>query len=102
MVSESDTRHRSSVDLARPGVATRVGGLPEVIVHEKTGLLVEIEDSNALAEAVGFILDYPESAARMGLAARKRAQKMFGWNQYVGAYDALYQKLLLSAKKVSS
>ena len=90
--------------MARPVVATRVGGLPEVIVNEETGLLVENEDSNALAEAVGFILDHPESAARMGQAARSRAQELFRWERYVNAYDALYQRLLARTKpgRVSS
>jgi glycogen(starch) synthase len=79
--------------MARPVVATRVGGLPEVVVHEQTGLLVENENSQALAEAIAFLLDHPETATRLGRAARSRAEAVFGWERHVDTYDALYRKL---------
>ena len=79
--------------MARPIVATRVGGLPEVVVHEKTGLLVEKENIGGLAEAVNWLLAHREAAVSMGQAARRRAQTIFGWEQHVAAYDALYEKL---------
>jgi len=80
--------------MARPVVATRVGGLPEVVAHEETGLLVEQEDPNALAKAAEYLLRHPKTALKMGWEARKRAQKLFGWEQHVDAYDALYQRLV--------
>lgn len=79
--------------MARPVVATCVGGLPEVVAHEQTGLLVEPEDPRALAEAIAYLLDHPPTATYMGQAARSRAQAVFGWKQHVNAYDALYRKL---------
>ena len=84
--------------MARPVVATRVGGLLEVVVHQQTGLLVEQEDSHGLAEAIASLLDHPETATEMGQAARQRAQKVFSWKQCVDAYDALYQKLITEAR----
>ncbi len=80
--------------MARPVVATRVGGLPEVVVHEQTGLLVEPEDAKALAEAIALLLDHPAMAAQMGQAARRRAAAVFNWDRYVDAYDDMYQKLI--------
>jgi glycosyltransferase involved in cell wall biosynthesis len=80
--------------MARPVVGTGVGGLPEVVVHEKTGLLVPREDSDALAEAVAFLLDHPQTAADMGEAGRRRVARKFCWERYVDAYDALYQKMI--------
>jgi glycogen(starch) synthase len=82
-----------AAQMARPVVATRVGGLPEIVVHGETGLLVEKEDSRALAEAITFLLDHPQTAVQMGEAARRRAQEVFNWERYVDAYDCLYQKL---------
>ena len=79
--------------MARPMVATRVGGLPEVVVHEKTGLLVESESSQALAHAVVSLLANRDIARRMGESARARAQTIFGWEHHVNAYDALYREL---------
>jgi len=80
--------------MARPVVATRVGGLPEVVRHQQTGLLVEKEDSGGLAEALSFLLRYPEAATQMGQAAQRRVQGVFSWQHCVDAYDALYQKLI--------
>jgi glycogen(starch) synthase len=80
--------------MARPIVAARVGGLPEVVAHEETGLLVESENSEALAHAVVSLVAYPELARLMGDAARVRARRMFSWEHHVNAYDALYRKLI--------
>jgi glycogen(starch) synthase len=80
--------------MARPVIATRVGGLPEVIVHEETGLLTERENSGALSEAIELLLGQPERARSMGRAARARARKEFSWERHVDAYDALYRKLI--------
>jgi glycogen(starch) synthase len=79
--------------MARPVVATRVGGLPEVVAHGQTGLLVEPDDSRSLANAISFLLDHPEEASQMGQAARRRAREKFGWEQCVAAYDRLYQRM---------
>jgi glycosyltransferase involved in cell wall biosynthesis len=83
-----------AASMARPVVATRVGGLPEVVLHEKTGLLVPAENSDTLAEAISFLLEHPETATRMGDAGRRRAARKFRWDRYVDAYDALYQQLI--------
>ena len=79
--------------MARPVVATRVGGLPEVIVHEETGLLVDQENSSALAQAITLLLDYPEVAVQMGQAGRSRVRELFSWERCVDAYDTVYQKI---------
>ena len=79
--------------MARPVVASDVGGIPEVVVHKQTGLLVEKENPEALAEAITFLLKQPWTAADLGRAARRRAQEIFNFVRYVDAYDVLYQKL---------
>ncbi len=83
--------------MARPVVASRVGGLPEVVVDQQTGLLVEQDDRGGLAAAISFLLEHPGVAARMGQAARQRAQEMFGFERFVNAFDALYQRLIKEA-----
>ena len=84
--------------MARPTVAARVGGLPELVVHQETGLLVPAEDSAALAEAMLFLLHHPETATRMGRSALGRVTREFGWKRHVDAYDALYRELLLDRR----
>jgi len=86
-----------AAQMARPIVATPVGGLPESVVHQQTGLLVEPEDSLALAEAIAFLLSHPDTARRMGQAGRSRALDIFSMERFVDAYDALYRKLIQEA-----
>lgn len=79
--------------MARPVVASRVDGLPEVVADGQTGLLVDKDDPTALARAVAQLLEDAGMAERMGRAARRRAQERFGFERYVDAYDSLYQRL---------
>jgi glycogen(starch) synthase len=80
--------------MARPVVATRVGGVPEIVVEQETGLLVDTGDWRALAEAIEFLLAHPEVATQLGQAARRRIKTLFSFERYVDAYDALYRKLV--------
>jgi glycogen(starch) synthase len=80
--------------MARPVVATRVGGLPEIVVHGETGLLVECNDFGALAQSVALLLDHPHKALQMGKAARERVFRMFSFEHHVNAYDALYAEIV--------
>jgi glycogen(starch) synthase len=79
--------------MARPLVATRVGGLPEIVVHEQTGILVEPEHADDLARALTLLLEHPDVAERIGHAARRHVLKTFGFERQVEAYDMLYQRL---------
>lgn len=79
--------------MARPVVATRVGGLQEIIVHSKTGLLVTKEDSQELCHAINSLLDNHEMAEQIGQAARCWTIEKFSLRRCVDAYDSLYQKI---------
>jgi glycosyltransferase involved in cell wall biosynthesis len=79
--------------MARPVASTRVGGLPEVVLHQKTGLLVPQGDTEALADALLFLLKHPEIATAFGKAARRQVQEVFNFEGYVNAYDELYRKI---------
>ena len=83
---------------ARPVVATRVGGIPEIVVHDQTGLLVDADDASALAQTIAQLLDQPQQALALGRAARERAMKMFGFERYVSDYDILYKKLIADSR----
>ena len=73
-----------------PVVATRVGGLPEVVIDGETGLLVPAADPPALAEAVLTLWRDPDAAGRMGGAGRRRAEERFDVRRMVSQYEALY------------
>lgn len=80
-----------------PVVATRVGGNPEVVIDQVTGLLVPPEAPEALAEAMLKLVREADLARRMGSRGRTRAQEEFDIRRVVGRYEALYLSLL--AKK---
>ena len=61
----------------KPVVATPVGGTPELVVDEETGLLVPPRDPERLAAAIGRVLADPELATRLGEAGRRRAAESF-------------------------
>lgn len=84
--SRGDTEGLGTVPLEayehlRPVVASKVGGIPDVVKDGLTGLLVPPEDPKALAEAIDQILDDPELAARMAEQGRKLAREHFSWER---------------------
>jgi glycosyltransferase involved in cell wall biosynthesis len=78
----------------RPVVATRVGGLPELIDDGLTGLLVPPDDPPALAAALASLAADPARRARMGEAGRARAATHFAPERMVAAVASLYDQLL--------
>jgi glycosyltransferase involved in cell wall biosynthesis len=82
--------------MGRPVVASRVGGLPEVVAQGRTGLLVAAGDAAELAAASVALLADPVRMAEMGRTARRRAETLFAWDRYVNTYDALYATLAVA------
>jgi glycosyltransferase involved in cell wall biosynthesis len=80
--------------LARPVVGTQVGGIPEVIKHGETGLLVPPKDSKGLAEAIIRVLRNPEEAARLGERGRKLVSREFNVETMVRKTAAVYAEVL--------
>jgi alpha-maltose-1-phosphate synthase len=74
-------------------VASRVGGIPEVVADGETGLLVPPDDPGALAAALNELVDDPGRAAAMGRAGRDRAVAEFGWATIAAQTAALYHEL---------
>jgi glycosyltransferase involved in cell wall biosynthesis len=77
-----------------PVVATRVGGLPDVVEDGVTGLLVPPRDPAALATAVAALLGDRERARRLGEAGRERRRRLFSVTATTRAVEALYEELL--------
>jgi glycogen(starch) synthase len=80
-----------AAQMGRPVVATRVGGIPEIVDHDWTGLLVENGNVDAMACAVSSLLDDPARLMRMGDAARERARDRFDFSGYSDRYETLLQ-----------
>jgi starch synthase len=74
-----------------PVVASGVGGLPEVVDHERTGLIVRDGD---YAKAVRRLLDNPNWAAEMGAAGREKAMREFSVEKMVQSTLSAYNEIL--------
>jgi glycosyltransferase involved in cell wall biosynthesis len=77
-----------------PIVASDVGGIPEIISHEATGLLVPPGDAAALARSVVRLMRMPALASRLGRAARADAEQRFSFDRMVGAFETCYAAAL--------
>jgi glycosyltransferase involved in cell wall biosynthesis len=77
-----------------PVIASRVGGIPAVISHERTGLLVPPGDADALAEALRRLLDRPEWATQLGLAASCSVDSRYGSVSMVHAIESIFAEAL--------
>jgi glycosyltransferase involved in cell wall biosynthesis len=77
----------------RPIVATSVGGVADIVVQGRTGLLVEPESARAVAEAIKELLDSPEKASRMGTLAQRWVRIGFDWRRVAARYAALLDEV---------
>lgn len=75
-------------------VATRVGGIPEVIEHGHSGWLVPPDDAAALAQAILTLLRHPEMALQMGTRARQRFDAAFSIANMVTHTLGVYRTML--------
>jgi alpha-maltose-1-phosphate synthase len=74
-------------------VASRVGGIPEVVAGSQTGLLVPPDDPASLADALNTLVRDPGRARAMGRAGRERALTEFSWDAVAAQTAALYEEL---------
>jgi N-acetyl-alpha-D-glucosaminyl L-malate synthase BshA len=76
-----------------PSVSTRVGGIPEVVEQDRSGVLVPAGDTAALAGAVEELIGDAPRRIALGRAARERARALFSAEVIVPRYEALYRRL---------
>lgn len=77
-----------------PVVATNVGGVPEVVANDKTGILVSPKDEKAIARAVIDLLTNKDKARRMGDAGRELVQKQFDAPVFIKKTEELFENLI--------
>jgi glycosyltransferase involved in cell wall biosynthesis len=74
-------------------LAARVDGLPEVVRHERTGLLLPPDQPAQWAEAICSLLRDPRRITTMGMAARQHVSQQFSVDRHANAYESLYRQL---------
>jgi glycosyltransferase involved in cell wall biosynthesis len=77
----------------RPVIATRVGGLPDLIEDGRTGILVEPDDHHGLADAIRRVAQDPDLRTRLAENAREKLAAEFGYDLMIARHVALYNSL---------
>jgi len=80
--------------LAKPVIATDVGGVSSAVEAEKTGLLVDVGDEKAFAEALVRLAADPAFARGLGEAGRERHREFFGIERMVEEYARVFRETL--------
>ena len=80
-----------------PVVATRVGGVPELVIHERTGLLAEAEDVVGIARALLRLAHDPVLAMRLGAAGREHVHRHFSLDAMLDATERLFDEITSGA-----
>jgi glycosyltransferase involved in cell wall biosynthesis len=81
-----------AMQMKRPVIASRIGGLQEVIVDGETGILVPSREPVAFYHAIDALISDPNKAVWMGLNGYKRALSQFSLERNVAGYEACYEK----------
>lgn len=79
--------------MGKPVIASRIGGIPEVVVDGETGILVPPGDASALREALRALVEDATLRARLGDAASRVAQSFFA-NSVIPRYEHVYEQLI--------
>lgn len=77
-----------AMQIGKPVVVTRAGGVPEIVDHGTTGLVVEPDDPDSLADAIVELLGDPARASVMGNNAETVVRERFGWQVIASRYLA--------------
>ncbi len=81
---------------AVPVIVARVGGLPEVVEEDVTGIIVERESITGVAQAIVKLVSDPALARQMGAAGQKHVRENYDWQQSVTNMENVYRDLLKS------
>ncbi len=83
-----------AMQMARPVIAAKVGGLPDIILDQQTGLLFEPENADALSLAMLKLISDQNATIRLGLSGRQHAELSFNWEDCVSRYQAIYDEIM--------
>lgn len=75
-----------------PVVASEIGGIPDIVQHERTGLLVPPGDEGALAEALSRVLLDAALGNALAEAGRRLLRESFSWNRILDRWEAVYER----------
>ena len=85
--------------VGRPVVASKVGGIPEMLLHEETGLLVPPKSPESLSKALGRLIADTDLRARLGERGRAGCEANFSVEAHVRAVVGQYERVLAAPRR---
>lgn len=82
-----------SYNVGKAVIGSRIGGIPEMIRENKTGLIFNAGDKKDLAEKINYLIAHPEKAIQMGMAGKKYLNKKFNQEKYYDKLVKIYREL---------
>jgi glycosyltransferase involved in cell wall biosynthesis len=95
--SESEAMPNALIEamaVGLPVIATAAGGIKDIIETGQNGIMIEINDEDALVESILTLIHEPDEANRLGKAGRKTVIKRFSLEMAADRYEAFFKKLL--------
>jgi len=83
-----------SFAFGKPVIASRIGGMPELVRDGENGFLVEPGDSEELAERISYLASKPEELSRMGRLARRAVEERYSVEKHYESIMSLYERML--------
>jgi len=87
--------------MKKPVVATRVGGVPEIIEHSKSGILIPPGDATTLAEAIIKVAKDENRARRIGVEGRRTVMRKFNLGSFLQRFERVFDKYSKSPRKLA-
>ncbi len=79
-------------------IGSNVGGIPDIIIHNKTGLLVPEKAPDALSDAILYLLNNRKKAVSLGRAGRKYVEEKFNWEKIIKDIMDIYKSVVNTCK----
>ena len=81
-----------------PVIAAKTGGIPEIVIHNETGILCPPRNSSALTEAIELLLSKPEIGSELAERAHEHIFSEFSFNQMITGYEAVYNQTIAKSR----
>jgi glycosyltransferase involved in cell wall biosynthesis len=91
-----------SMARGKPVIGARIGGIPELVHHEETGLLFTSRDADDLAHCLQDLIDHPDKRRRFGAAARDRIVREYGPETHYERIMAIYADVIAKRTAVAA
>jgi glycosyltransferase involved in cell wall biosynthesis len=81
-----------------PVIASEIGGITDIVQHDRNGILVPPGDEGALAHALTRVLNDSALSRQLGEAGRQRLHEAFSWDRIVDRWEAIYRGVVSAGR----